>query len=177
MKTKEDAKCSLKTALAWAVSAKNSLQNCFGFSPNQLVLSRNITLPSVTMSKLPALDSRSSFDVIRDNLNALHSARQQYITAESSERFKRALRRNVRTCAEVDFNIGEKVYYKRKSKKGWSGPGKVIGKETNFVLIRQGGAFYPCHPCHLLKVQPDDNDRQVEVHVMQENKRKREHWN
>lgn len=50
MKTKEDAKCSLKTALAWAVSAKNSLQNCFGFSPNQLVLSRNITLPSVTTS-------------------------------------------------------------------------------------------------------------------------------
>eukprot|EP00794_Sanderia_malayensis_P021304 gene21304-23381_t len=158
MKTKEDAKCSLETALAWAVSAKNSLQNCFGYSPNQLVLSRNITLPSVTTSKLPALDSRINSDVVRENLNAMHKARESYIKAESSEKIMRALRKNVRTYSEVEYIPGEKVYYKRKSKKGWSGPGKVLGKENNFVLIRHGGAFYRCHPCQLLKENPDVRD-------------------
>ena len=112
MKTKEDTKCSLETALAWAVSAKNSLQNCFGYSPNQLVLSRNITLPSVTTSKLPALDSRSNSDVVRDNLNAMHKARESYIKAESSERIMRALRKNIRTYSEVEFIPREKVLYK-----------------------------------------------------------------
>ena len=34
IKTMEDAKCDMETALAWAVSAKNALQNHGGYSPN-----------------------------------------------------------------------------------------------------------------------------------------------
>ena len=37
-KTVSDAQCEPKIALAWAVSAKNALQNNDGFCPNQLVL-------------------------------------------------------------------------------------------------------------------------------------------
>ena len=37
MKTLEDSRCSLQIALAWAVSAKNSLSNVNRYSPNQLV--------------------------------------------------------------------------------------------------------------------------------------------
>ena len=31
----EDTNCSLSTAVSWAVSAKNALQNNYGYSPNQ----------------------------------------------------------------------------------------------------------------------------------------------
>eukprot|EP00794_Sanderia_malayensis_P006696 gene6696-7457_t len=99
MKTKEDAKCSLETALPWAVSAKSSLQNCFGYSPNQ------------------------------ENLNAMHKARESYIKAESSEKIMKALRKNVRAYSEVEY-----------------------------IPVRHGGAFYRCHPCQLLKGNPDVQD-------------------
>ena len=33
----EENKCSMEVALAWAVSAKNSLQNLYGYSPNQFL--------------------------------------------------------------------------------------------------------------------------------------------
>ena len=48
-----------------------------------------------------------------------------------------------------------KVYYQaRRGRKGWRGPAKVFGKESNFLLIRHSDAYYPCHPCQLLKI-PD----------------------
>ena len=43
---KESPKCKLQVALAWAVNAKNSLQNVYGFSPSQLVFGYNPNLPS-----------------------------------------------------------------------------------------------------------------------------------
>ena len=36
MKTMEDTKCDIEAASAWAVSAKNALQNLGGYYPNQL---------------------------------------------------------------------------------------------------------------------------------------------
>ena len=54
-KTLDDVKCELDMALAWAVSAKNALQNCGGYSPNQLVFGRNVNMPTVLEDKLPAL--------------------------------------------------------------------------------------------------------------------------
>ena len=156
MKTKEDEGCDTETALAWAVSAKNCLQNVYGFSPNQLVLSQNVTLPNVIDSEPPALESHTSCDLVRQNLNAMHSAREQFVKAESSDKIKRALLKNVRTYSEVDFQSGEKVYFRRKNLKGWKGPGKVLGKEGNFVLIRYGAAYYRCHPCDLMKALPSN---------------------
>ena len=35
-----DSKCDLETALAWAINAKNSLHNVYGFSPAQLVFGK-----------------------------------------------------------------------------------------------------------------------------------------
>ena len=43
-KTMEDCKTDLSIALSWAVSAKDSLKNVNGFSPNQLVFSSNPNL-------------------------------------------------------------------------------------------------------------------------------------
>ena len=55
LKIVDDSKCSVQTALVWAISAKNALSNNKGFSPNQLVFGRNPNLPSVLTAKPPAL--------------------------------------------------------------------------------------------------------------------------
>ena len=47
LKVKEDSKCDWETALAWALSAKNSLINVNGFSPHQIVFGKNIKIPSI----------------------------------------------------------------------------------------------------------------------------------
>ena len=112
----------------------------------------NVTLPSVLTGKPPALDSPCQSDLIGKKLAAIYSARQNFIKAESSERLKRAFRHQVRTYSEENHEAGDKVYYKRKSTKGWTGPAKVFEKEGNFVLITHGSSFYRCHPCHLIKV-------------------------
>ena len=158
MKTKEDVKCNLETALAWAVCAKNSLMNVYGYSPNQLVFGRNVLLPSVENSDPPALDIPQS-EMVRNNLNALHNARENFVKAEASERLKRALKHNIRTYSEEVFDQGEKVFYKKRNDKHWRGPGKVLGMEGNFVLIRHGASYHRCHPCRLIKKTPDvDNE-------------------
>ena len=41
LKTMEDTKCSIDTAVAWAISVKNSLHGHHGYSPNTLVFGRN----------------------------------------------------------------------------------------------------------------------------------------
>ena len=51
----------------------------------------NINTPSVLTSELPALETTTSSEIIRRNINALHHARQNYIKADSSERIKQAL--------------------------------------------------------------------------------------
>ena len=56
LKIKKDVNFSWEIALVWAISAKNSLINISRFSPYQLVLGRNVSLPSVFSDKIPALE-------------------------------------------------------------------------------------------------------------------------
>ena len=49
----EDSNCSFEVALAWALSAKNTLHIIHGYSPNQLVFGRNPNLSSLLNNKLP----------------------------------------------------------------------------------------------------------------------------
>ena len=100
MKTIDDCKCDLGTALAWAVCAKNCLQNVYGYSPNRLVFGSNVKLPSVITDLPPALVSTTSSDIICNNLNAIHKARENFIKAEASEKLWRALSHNVRIFNE-----------------------------------------------------------------------------
>ena len=143
-----DSKCSIDEALAWSVSARNSLSNSSGFSPNQLVFGFNPCLPNVAGDKLPALE-QSTFEMVRRNLNAMHSARQSAIQAESSERIKRALKHNVRPTETSQIEIGHKVYYKRNGDDHWHGPGTVIGKDGKQIFVRHGGSYVRVHSTRL----------------------------
>ena len=169
MKTLADVKCDKEMALAWAVSAKNALQNNNGFSPNQLVFGYNVNLPNVLVNLPPALEVTTSSEIVRKQLEAMHSARQNYIKAESSERIKRALKHQTRTYADDHFENGEKVFYRRKEAKGWKGPATVIGMEGKIVLLRHGSSYYRCHPCHLMKVLKRENTTQQENTTQREN--------
>ena len=85
-----ETKCPLEIALAWAVNAKNSLHNVHGYSPNQLVFSRNPNLPSVINDKPPASEGTTSSEVVAKNLNTLHEACKAFIENEASEKLRRA---------------------------------------------------------------------------------------
>ena len=78
-KIQMDSDCSLELALSWALSAKNSLMNVYGFSPNQLVFGYNVRLPDVHTDKLPAQNRSCSSDLVAKHLLALHKARQAFV--------------------------------------------------------------------------------------------------
>ena len=140
-KTREDSKCSLEVAVAWAISAKNSLANVNGYSPNQLVFGRNPNFPCVLTDKLPALNTNCTSKILCDNLNALHAARQAFIKNESSEKLKIALRKKVRNNTSKIFQIGDSVYYKKDADTlAWRGPAKVIGVDGSCVVVRHGAS-------------------------------------
>ena len=150
-----DRKCSVELALLWAVSAKNSLSNVFGYSPNQLVFGKNPNLPSVLTDDPPALENVSSSELIAKHLNAVISARKAFVEAEANDKLKRALARKVRPSTSLIYEVGDKVFYKRKDDDKWRGPGNVIGKEKHQVFVKHGGVYVRVNPCHLRHVKED----------------------
>ena len=159
-KTMADSKCSLEMAVMWCLAAHNSLRNMHGFSPFQLVFSRNPTIPVLLDAKPPALSSESSSDILRKNLNALHKAREAFISSENSERLKRALKHNIRTSGGTRYYTNDKVYYKRMDSKCWKGPATVLGQDGKQVLIKHGGSYVRVHPCRVSLVKQTSYSKQ-----------------
>ena len=89
LKTMNDCKCDLQTALMWQLAAKNSLAVVYGLSPQQLAFGQNASFPSNLHNKLPALDENFSSAVMRDNFNVLHAAREYFIKLESCAKVKK----------------------------------------------------------------------------------------
>ena len=137
--------------LAWAVSARNSLSNNSGFSPSQLVFGRNSNLPNVFENSPPALENTFTSDLVRENLNAMHRACEDFLAYDSNERLKRALKYNVRPSKEKDISNGDNVFYKRNNFKEWHGPAVVIGRDGKQFLVRHGGTYVRVHECRLTK--------------------------
>ena len=85
----DDLKCDLSLAVAWAISAKNTLHNVHGFSPNQPVFGKNQNFPAVESSKPPALEGKMANEIVACNLKAMHAAHQAFIKSESAEKLRR----------------------------------------------------------------------------------------
>ena len=149
-----DSQCDVATALTWAVSTRNALQNNHGFSPNQLVYGFNPSIPNVFENQMPALESKTTLDVVANNFNAMKVAREAFIKNESNERIRRALLHNVRCDKLEDLQNGDEVFYKRNNEDTWRGPGVVIGKDGKQVLVQQGGTYVRAHICRL-QVAPE----------------------
>ena len=152
-KVTDNSNCSLDLAIAWSVSAKNSLSNVYGFSPNQLVFGRNINLPSVHHDRLSAQNETCGNSTLARNLIALHKTRQAFILQESCEKLRRALNRQVRNFSDIQYQIGDKVYYKRNNSHEWRGPAKILGCDKSQYLLKHGGNYVRVHPCKLQPIE------------------------
>ena len=142
LKVKEDSKCDWKTALDWALSAKNSLINVNRFSPHQIVFGKNIKIPSIYVDQ-PSADLPDNEIVIK-HLNTLHATRQAFITTESSRKLKLALPKQTWQTRNF-FETGSEVYFKRNIDQKWRGPGIVVGQYGAIVFVHQRGLLYKVH--------------------------------
>ena len=89
--------------------------------------------------------------MVAQNINAMHAARKLFIQNESCDKLRRAMKHNIRGSDNVE--LGESVYYKRIDSNEWRGPGKVIGKDGQQVIIKHGGLFVRVHPTRLRAVR------------------------
>jgi hypothetical protein len=171
-------KIDINILLGWANMAKNSLHINHGFSSHQLVFGRNPNLPNILSDKLPALEGKTMSIIFAQHLNTLHTAREEFIKSEASERIRRALRHKVR-MTQQKYECGQSVYYKRDGKTQWLGPAKVVAQDGKLIFIRHGGALLRVTPNRLVEcenketVAPDEvsqeetENRQAETVVME----------
>ena len=149
---RQDTKCSFNTALMWAINAKNSLHNIYGFSPQQLVLGRNCNLPSLLETKnLASLNEATVSEVVADHMNALASARKEFIKVERDVRIKRALKSRVPGYNDDVLLPGDIVYFKRLKTKDFLGPGTVMCNVDQSIIIKYGGKIIRLHRSKVLK--------------------------
>ena len=168
LKVMEDTKCKLEDAIVWAVAAKNSLANVYGYSPCQLVFGKNPGYPSVLHDKMPALSSETKSEMLSDKLNALHSARKAFVTAESDERIRRALRQKTRNYSTSIYQNGDSVFYKRENVPAWKGPGVVIGQDGQTILVKHGSTYVRVHPSRITHEYAEVNSNQSEMDTSKE---------
>ena len=144
-----DTECDIETALAWAVSARNALSNFSGFSPNQMVFSHNPVLPNLALNDPPAFEKVTDSETVRNNLNAMHVARTEFIRQDVDEKLVRAMKHNIRATHNENLVNGDEVFYKRNESNEWKGPGIVIGRDGKQVLVKHGGTYVRVHTCRL----------------------------
>ena len=175
-KVLHETNCSFNTALYWCVNAKNSLYNKHGFTPYQLSIGTNPQLPSLMDDKPPALSGKPATQMIKENLQMLHKAREAFIQSEHSERIRRALAHNIRTSGEIKYITGDQVYYKRKDSNEWKGPGSVLGQDGQQILIKHGSYYVRVHPCRVKLVQSENQpEKNIVKEYLPSNHREEEH--
>ena len=111
-KVLDDTQCHPDLRVSCCINAKNSLHSVHGFSPYQLAIGRNPKLPFVLNEKVPALTRQPTSKIVSNNLDAIHKARESFISSENSEKIRRTLSRNIRSSGDVKYVTGDSVYYK-----------------------------------------------------------------
>ena len=137
-----DSTLKPEMALVWALNAKNSLENVDGFSPYQLHIGKNPLFPSTTRDGPPSYETVTKSKAFATHLNAMHSARKEFIKAESSASLKQALKSKVHPRGH-DIAEGDSIYYKQKrnatSKDNvWQGPSKVVAVNGKKLFVDKG---------------------------------------
>ena len=86
-----------EVALAWALNAKNTLENYQGYSPHFLVFGESPKLPAAYSSGPAAWEEVEFSDAVRQNFVALHQAREAFIEVENDQAIKTALKKKIST--------------------------------------------------------------------------------
>ena len=169
-KVKKETGCSTEIATCWAANAKNSMANVHGFSPQQLVFGYNTYCPGLDDKQISVsqIEDVAASKIVADNLNAMYEARSAFITAQNSERMKRALKGRVYKAYETKYFIGDRVYYRTVDNQ-WRGPGIVIGQYKKLVLVKTGGLFVRVYPKRVILKTDADKMLNTDGHVPSNN--------
>ena len=127
-KLKEDLKISNEVALSWALQAKNSLMNVDGFSPYQQVFGFNPKSTQISTCSEGALRDKTPSSIVRDMLNTMNRAREEYIKSENSGKLKRALKCKTENSPCMMYKTGDIVLFRRRIDDQWIGPVEVVGQ-------------------------------------------------
>ena len=68
---------------------------------------------------LPALENKTTSEIVAKNINAVHQARRDYIKSGYSSKMKLALKHQVRTYSDIICITGDLVYCKQKDNLNW----------------------------------------------------------
>ena len=82
-----------------------------GFSPSQIVFGKNFNLPNIINDTLPALEKVTTSADLALHIATLHSAREAFIKAKTSEKIKIAFKKQTQQTRER-YEIGKEVYNK-----------------------------------------------------------------
>ena len=133
--------------VSYAIFAKNCLVDNRGFTPHQRVDGPS-NIPSILSDNVCNSNTEYASNEERTHLNLLNDTRQAYVSAESSDRIKRALKAHIFT-SDTPFYNGEKVFYWKESQdkasRGWKGPATIICSEGKVIVIRHGSFIHRCH--------------------------------
>ena len=143
-------KMSLEVALAWAISAVNSMSTVRGFSPYQLVFGRQLKLPNILDDPPAAWEEPEKSKTLLETLQAIHAARVEHTKSERCERIRRALKAKIRISDTV-YDRGDVVYFKKEDENKWRGPARVIFQDSRVIFIRMGSVYYRVSANRLVK--------------------------
>ena len=145
--------------MAWAVSAKNALHTCYGYSPNQFAFGKNPNFPSNLTNKSPVMEDLNRIQLVLEHLNAIHAARKAFIEEEWNEKPHRPLKSKARVRKGLVYDLSDLVYYKVKDSDKWKWPGKVIRKKN---LVKHRGCYVCVHPCSLPLISKEEGTNLLE---------------
>ena len=125
---KEDTNCSLQVALFGLYLQKMPLQMFMVIHLTSWILAKTEIFHRFFTTSCHVL------------IFSMPGIPQAFISAESCEKIRRALQ-----AKAWRFNNGDSVYYKRDVVLTWKGPGTVISKEGQTVLVKHGSI--QCNIC------------------------------
>ena len=148
-----------KMALRHLCCAKNSLSRAQGYTPEILVLGKSRPLPGNTIEEVPTAaqflaESQTPEGArFREQLQLRESARRAFISAENSEKLRRAFLRRQRPH-RGNFTGGMFVMYwrpgKGESSGQWHGPARIIIQESQSVVwVTHASRVYRVAPEHI----------------------------
>ena len=116
--------CDLETAIAFAKIHMNNI----GFSPINYFLGKILTYLPIGADLPPNSRNKSPCEQVQENLNTLHFARENFIKADMSEKFKKAMKHNRRSHTNGVYQQGDIIFYKRGISAAWKGPGTAVSQ-------------------------------------------------
>lgn len=175
------SKTEVDTILSLCLSAKNSLHQIRGYSPNQWALGQNHGRISSFLQQnqnLLLLSAREE-QTFEDQVQAESAAQRLFLQIDARRRISRAM--NAKCRAAREFALGDLVYFFRKGPKqgsryggSWHGPARVLAHEKtsgneehmapgSVVWIVHAGKPYRCAPKQLRHVTHDLRHLDAEI--------------